>query len=141
MTQPLTKEQLAEMRQDYRGEDLEAIRVTALLDSHALIEQERDLAVAKLATAKVCECVHLADEECETPKCKPAEFEGVFMYSGDCPHCVNGVQFSDERARELLKRLARAEEIVASYNSMKAARVPFEVRDQLRAAREKKGAQ
>lgn len=66
------------------AEKLSASRIQA--------EDALELATAKLATARVCDdCWRYQDNE----KC-------------DC--CNNGVRFSDERARELLERLKRAEE-------------------------------
>ena len=57
----------------------------------ALLErlEAADLATAKLATARVC------------AKCDgKGELSGY--KAGNCPHCTNGVVFSDERARKLL---------------------------------------
>ena len=89
MTHPLTKEQRAELFESGTGWSTVE---RELLDSHELADEALDLATAKLATAKVCEdCWRYQDNE----KC-------------DC--CNNGVRFSDDRARELLERLKRAEE-------------------------------
>ena len=63
-----------------------------------------DLATAKLATAKVCNCVevvHLYQTGIGDVR--------TMTFAPACPKCTNGVQFSDDRARELLSRLALLE--------------------------------
>lgn len=107
MTKPLTKEQRAEMLRNMFETPHSYVHVIKQLeDSHALADEALNLATAKLATAKVC-------EECGGKgkrlinNCVAGT---VATYEVKCPHCTNGVQFSDERARELLERLARAEE-------------------------------
>ena len=71
------------------------------LDSHALVDEALDLATAKLATARVC-------DKCKGTGCRFGYWHDNPCHT--CLHCVNGVQFSDDRARELLERLKRAEE-------------------------------
>ena len=58
--------------------------------------EEADLAMAKLATARVC-------EKCKGSACKHGYWHN--KPCNTCPHCTNGVVFDDERARELLERL------------------------------------
>lgn len=100
------------------------LEVKQLIDSHALVdealeemakavetiaertrklEQERDLATAKLATARKCE---RCDGEGEY---SIDNLGGSETHSCDACHGT-GVSYSDERARELLERLKRAEE-------------------------------
>ena len=104
MIKPLTKEQRAEslskINDMTQRELMQTIRNMA--DSHALVDEALNLATAKLATARVC------------AKCDgKGELSGY--KAGNCPHCTNGVVFSDERARELLERLKRAEEDSARF--------------------------
>lgn len=73
------------------------LEVKQLIDSHALVDEALDLATAKLATAIAC-------DKCGIPG------EG-------CPHCTNGVVYSDERAWELLSRLNDMEKKVQSYEA------------------------
>ena len=104
MTQPLTKEARETIAKSRRFDALrhKYCRITESLESGiGRLEQERDLATAKLATAKVC-------EKCKGTGCRFGYWHDKPCHT--CLHCVNGVQFSDERARELLERLARAEE-------------------------------
>ena len=116
MKSPLTKEQRAELFESGTGWSTVA---RELLDSHALVDSERDLATAKLATAKVC-------EKCKGTGCRFGYWHDKACHT--CLHCVNGVQFSDERARELLERLKRAEWLISEGASIQTDGKQFWVR-------------
>ena len=134
MTKPFTKEALAEMRRiaeeseyclgsehlnSHSGCDAQYVLI-AVLDSHALVYEALDLATAKLATAKVC------------AQCDGIGGSQKFGSSGDsfvkCDACTNGVQFSDERARELLERLQRADWLISEGASIQTDGKQFWVR-------------
>ena len=111
MTQPLSKEARAEMRERHLNPPGATMRYShdecmlcQVLDSHALVDEARDLATAKLATARLCDCVEVVHVY------QPGIRERIMKFASACPHCVNGVVYSDERARELLEQLKRAEE-------------------------------
>ena len=118
MTKPLTKEQRARMR-EWLATVKSVISIIVgeymqeLLDSHDLADEALALATAKLATARVCEKCGGSYKDIHMPGYTHYETDAgepcPKYHYGRCPHCTNGVVFSDERARELLNRLDLAE--------------------------------
>lgn len=115
MKTPLTKEQRAEMRERFM---LGEYTVEDVQDVFERLE-EADLATAKLATSEICECVY--DDSWKTSQ---DVVTGACVYNKKCPNCTNGVVYSDERARELLERLKRAEEDSALLEGRKSSLPP-----------------